>query len=162
MKYQQKLMTQEWSRFRDSVLEISRDANHDEDNGRNAKCQQCGASEKDTKLQIHHLQYRRNSKGQYRDPWAYDYEDVKVLCDGCHAHLHGMAKQIEHWMIGLRFEEAEELLSLIQAIQRTGSPRAISYCKNYAYTLTPQTFKKPAEAKTAAEVVAEILQEEDA
>jgi hypothetical protein len=157
MKYQQKLMTQEWARFRDSVLEQSRDSNHDEDSGRNARCQQCGASEKDTKLQIHHLQYRRNSKGQYRDPWAYDYEDVKILCSDCHSHLHGIAKQIEHWMIGLRFEEAEELLSLMQAIQRTGSPRAISYCKNYAYTLSPGDFCRPAEARTIAAAVEEVL-----
>lgn len=162
MKYAQQLMTQEWARFRDDVLEQSRNANEDPDEGRVAHCNQCGSSEKDAALQVHHLRYRTNAKGNYRMAWEYDYEDVKVLCADCHAHLHGMAKQIEHWMIGLRFEDAEELLSLIQAIQRTGSPRAISYCKNYAYTLTLETFKKPAEAKTAAEIVAEIWQEENA
>lgn len=157
MKYQHRLLTQEWEKFRETVLEKSRDANDDPDSGRNACCQQCGASEKDATLQIHHLQYRTNSKGWHRKPWEYDHEDVKILCGDCHSHLHGMAKQIEHWMIGLRFEDAEELLSLIQAIQRTGSPRAISYCKNYAYTLTPGDFRKPKEATAVANAIEEVI-----
>lgn len=157
MKYQQQLMTQEWATFRDSVLERSRDANDNPDEGRQACCQQCGASEGEASLQVHHLQYRNNSKGWHRKAWEYNYEDVKILCGDCHSHLHGMAKQIEHWMIGLRFEDAEELLSLIQAIQRTGSPRAISYCKNYAYTLSPGEFRKPAEAQGISDAVEEVM-----
>lgn len=156
MKYEEQLLTQQWSRFREEILNSDR-YKHPEnsDNYGVAECNQCGVLETQAKLQIHHKQYRNGRKA-----WEYETGDVKILCSDCHEHLHGIAKQIEHWLIGLRHEDAEELLSLIQAIKATGNPRAISYCKNYAYTLRPADFAKPAEITTAAELVEQIMQED--
>jgi len=137
VKYEEQLRTQAWAEFRDRVL---RESISDEDTG--PQCNQCGATQRETPLQIHHKQYRNG-----RMAWEYETGEVKVLCADCHQHFHGIAKQIEHWLIGLRFEDAEELLSLIQAIKAAGHPRAISYCKNYAYTLRPEDFSKPKEAQ---------------
>ena len=127
MKYQEQLMTQEWAEFRQRVL---REITIDEDTG--PQCNQCGATQRETPLQVHHKQYRNGRKA-----WEYETSEVKVLCADCHEHLHGIAKQIEHWLIGLSFEDAEELLSLVQAIRASGNPAAISYCKNYARSIQP-------------------------
>lgn len=133
MTYQEQLMKQEWAEFRHRVL---REAVIDEDTG--PQCNQCGATERQTSLHIHHKKYRNGRKA-----WEYETSEVKVLCADCHEHLHGIAKQIEHWLIGLSFEDAEELLSLVEAIKECGHPAAISHCKNYARSICPRHDNKP-------------------
>jgi predicted HNH restriction endonuclease len=135
MKYEQQLMTEEWQEFRERILR-----NAEIDEGEGAICRQCGAGEREKPLQIHHKRYISGRKA-----WEYSTDDVTVLCAECHSRLHGIAKRIEHWLIGLSFEHAEELLSLIEAIKESGNPGAISHCKNYARGIPPyrQTTQHP-------------------
>jgi hypothetical protein len=118
--YEKQLNRPEWKAFRDRVFDAQR-----ERIGGPALCQQCGQDEHAKPLQVHHTRYVAG-----RSAWEYDTADVKVLCRECHEHLHGIAWQIEAWVIGMRFEHAEELLSLALALKDSG-PEWISYAKNY-------------------------------
>ncbi len=156
MKYQEQLMTQEWAEFREKILDNARYGKGDGEYGPVAQCQQCGEPETRVKLHIHHKTYRNGRKA-----WEYETSEVKVLCADCHEHLHGIAKQIEHWLIGLSFEDAEELLSLVEAIKECGHPAAISYCKNYARAICPRNEDNDPIAENAylkgTEVLAQML-----
>ncbi len=47
-------------------------------------CQHCGEQEKT--LHVHHLVYHYSL-----DPWDYDGEDLKTLCEACHADEKGLS-----------------------------------------------------------------------
>lgn len=68
--YNKQLKDQRWFDFREKVFEVK---------GR--ICEKCGSTEH---LQIHHPKYK---SGKYA--WEYDENEMMVLCDKCHASLHG-------------------------------------------------------------------------
>lgn len=63
-----------WQLFRKKVLKLH-----------NYKCDNCGSTER---LQIHHPYYEKN-----HDYWEYPIEDMKVLCQKCHYHVHFFHKE---------------------------------------------------------------------
>lgn len=50
-------------------------------------CVHCGSDEKT--LHAHHLEYRKGI-----NPWDYDDDEIKTLCDDCHSKLHDCKKSI--------------------------------------------------------------------
>lgn len=69
-KYSEKLKDPKWREKRFKIL--SRDDH---------RCTQCGQD--DGKLDVHHLYYL-----DYKEPWEYDNDALKTLCDACHEQWH--------------------------------------------------------------------------
>lgn len=68
--YKQKLRDQRWLDRRQEILD--RDSH---------TCQLCGAT--DSTLNVHHAHYITG-----REPWEYEDEYLKTLCDSCHVKWH--------------------------------------------------------------------------
>lgn len=75
MKYADQLNTPQWFAFRQEVLDI-----------RGSECEDCHNVE--APFNIHHCRYDFE-----RMAWEYSYEDVRVLCLGCHERLHKRERQ---------------------------------------------------------------------
>lgn len=68
--------TPQWQRRRLERLEAS-----------GWKCASCGSA--DDQLHVHHTSYVRG-----RDVWDYPDKELVVLCDGCHAVAHQLAREM--------------------------------------------------------------------
>ena len=84
MAYSEKLKDPRWQRKRLEVMQ--RD---------NFTCTNCGSSTKN--LQIHHLDYEPGV-----EPWEYPKEQLKTLCNDCHAKEQGREKHEEMLIQSLR------------------------------------------------------------
>jgi hypothetical protein len=69
-KYSEKLKDPRWQRLRLKVM-----------NRDNFKCQICGDTE--NTLHVHHLKYEL-----YKEPWEYEINALKTLCESCHQNEH--------------------------------------------------------------------------
>jgi len=70
MHYDEYLRDKRWFAFRKFVFSV-----------RGCACEKCHATEH---LQVHHIKYK---EGLY--PWEYSCKEVMILCDKCHAKVHG-------------------------------------------------------------------------
>ncbi len=84
--------TNQWRQFRDEVIEL--------DGG---SCRDCGRSEPEVVLQVHHKKYIPGNA-----PWQYDYKDCETLCKGCHAAEHGKIPPKTGWQY-LGYEDLGEV-----------------------------------------------------
>lgn len=58
------------------------------------KCLQCGRSEPEVVLQVHHEKYIKD-----KPPWAYPLSDCRTLCKGCHAKEHKLVEPDRGWSL---------------------------------------------------------------
>ena len=70
--YARMLKSPEWRNFRKQILE--RD---------NCACTNCGLSETEAILVVHHLYYIPGAK-----PWEYNTDALQTLCKACHYMIH--------------------------------------------------------------------------
>ncbi len=70
MSYSEKLKDPRWQKKRLEIL--------DRDEWR---CTECGS--KDKTLTVHHGYYEKD-----KEPWEYDGETLRTLCEGCHEETH--------------------------------------------------------------------------
>src|ERR1700679_601174 len=77
MTYEYKLRLPEWAEFREFVLDA-----------KGYLCEHCESQT--TSPQIHHKLYIAG-----REPWDYELEDVKVLCQRCHETIHERIKEFD-------------------------------------------------------------------
>lgn len=75
MDYKDQLLTPEWRKKREHILNI-----------RGRRCEKCGSS---INLHVHHSFYIRG-----RMAWEYDDHQLNVLCNKCHAYQHSSNKLI--------------------------------------------------------------------
>lgn len=74
--------SKEWRDFRQQMVELS-----------GHKCQACNRSDLNGAiLQVHHKTYT-----QGRLPWEYGYDEVVILCKGCHAKEHAIIMPTKGW-----------------------------------------------------------------
>jgi len=90
-------------------------------------CSVCGRTRKDSNvvLQVHHKVYHPNKKA-----WEYEYDDLEVLCKGCHAAEHGHIPPKYGW----EYLGEEDLGDLDGTCQNCGSSlryNFIIYHKNW-------------------------------
>lgn len=99
MTYSEKLRDPRWQNKRALILE--RD---------NFTCQDCGA--KRAKLHVHHCLYRKE-----REPWEYENEVLRTLCEDCHDARHGFEKDcIAAFKILLAGKTRQELYSIHESL----------------------------------------------
>lgn len=58
------------------------------------KCLQCGRSEQEVVLQVHHEVYIEG-----KAPWDYPLSDCRTLCKGCHAREHNLIEPDRGWTL---------------------------------------------------------------
>lgn len=79
MNYSEKLKDPQWIRFREELIWARRQSRPDY--GRDV-CDDCGQDTIGT-LHVHHKRYIKG-----REPWQYDYDDLRLLCESCHDLIH--------------------------------------------------------------------------
>jgi hypothetical protein len=98
---------EEWSKFSKSVK--SRD---------DYKCLQCGRSNNEVVLQVHHNVYVEG-----KAPWEYILSDCLTLCKGCHAREHGLIEPVNGWTL----LSIHDLGSPVGRCERIGCNRQIRF-----------------------------------
>lgn len=58
------------------------------------KCLQCGRSELEVVIQVHHEIYLNG-----KPPWGYSLSDCRTLCKGCHARVHNLIEPDRGWTL---------------------------------------------------------------
>jgi predicted HNH restriction endonuclease len=83
LDYREYLESDEWRQVRARVWSRVR-AKHVV-----AQCERCGVThdEYPGRLEVHHTDYR--FRGRELEEWNQASFDLKLLCSGCHAHIHG-------------------------------------------------------------------------
>lgn len=74
--------TTKWKNLRDRIL--YRDG---------YKCRECGRTEPEVRLSVHHLHYHSN-----KHIWEYTDDYLITLCDGCHCRKHGIKRPTNGWI----------------------------------------------------------------
>lgn len=73
--YTEQLQAKEWKYFREFILSV-----------RGKRCEMCG---KKRNLNIHHIHYIAGRKA-----WEYTCQDVMVVCNECHKHIHPQIRNL--------------------------------------------------------------------
>lgn len=124
--YAEKLQDPRWLRFRDDFLESV--AKHTE-YGWRAECESCGSDSTPKTLHVHHKRYIDG-----REPWQYDFSDLRALCRECHKTIHEVENRFRKFIISLTVSECECLETLLDELIATKSQdnlsQAICYAKN--------------------------------
>lgn len=97
----------QWKLFRQSVIELD-----------GYKCRQCGRSQKEVTLQVHHIIYKPGLKA-----WEYPTQDCITLCMGCHAREHGLIQPNFGW----EYIGDEDLGDLIGTCENRNCGTSIRY-----------------------------------
>lgn len=71
-------------------------------------CQKCSTEER---LEVHHKGYRKGVL-----PWEYRFDEVALLCRGCHEEIHAFADEL--WNEALKLENQWEIHETRKAVSR--------------------------------------------
>lgn len=125
MTYSEKLKDQRWIDFREAFIRHKRQE-HEENL---CVCQDCG-----NERGPHHVHHRRYQAG--REPWEYGFDDLRLLCESCHRHIHEVESVARELIISLPphvMPEFQQLLSELAACQSNDGMRvkvALARAKN--------------------------------
>lgn len=95
--YREKLLDPRWQRRRLEVLQRT-----------DFRCAHCDSSEKT--LHVHHLRYIRG-----HDPWEYSDEDLRPLCEECHAEWHELRARLDESLA--RIWDHELVIGFVEGIR---------------------------------------------
>jgi len=88
MNYSEKLKDRRWLQFREEFMAYRRrERERYED-----QCDDCG---QDTAGPIH-VHHKRYIDG--REPWHYDFTDLRLLCDSCHRLIHNLEDETRQFI----------------------------------------------------------------
>lgn len=96
--YAEKLKDPRWQRKRLEVLEAA-----------NWACETCGAEDKT--LHVHHKRYLKG-----HEPWEYENEDLRSLCEDCHEEISLLSSNITAALNRLNESGRQRVLGYIEAI----------------------------------------------
>lgn len=123
--YWEKLQDPRWFRFRDQFL---RDKSVETDYGLKPQCENCGHWP-DKYVQVHHKRYING-----REPWEYDYEDLRILCRECHEYIHTLEKRLRAFAISLTVDECDQMAALLDEMElckkQDNLAQALGYAKH--------------------------------
>lgn len=124
MKYADKLRDPRWLQFKDEYIEW-RLVRHDIPRH---WCQDCG---EDTHggLHLHHTVYYLG-----REPWDYDFEEMRLYCETCHKRIHDLEEDFRNFIRSICSHQCYELRyvldALIEADEKGVLKVALAHAKN--------------------------------
>lgn len=89
MTYSEKLKDPRWQDFRRAFIQSRKQPEG------NISCDDCG-EDPATALHVHHRRYIHG-----REPWDYDYGDLRLLCECCHDSIHETEQFARAFIIAL-------------------------------------------------------------
>lgn len=99
-------------------------------------CENCGL-ETQGRTQVHHKRYIRG-----REPWEYDFAELRLLCEDCHTQIHATEAEVRALCLSLHPHECNEMEALVIALaiaQEQGTLNvALARAKNAALAGGPE------------------------
>jgi hypothetical protein len=130
MTYSEKLKDARWLDFRREFIERRRIRRHGQD-----FCDECGEETRGP-LHVHHRLYLPN-----KEPWQYEDEQLRLLCEECHELIHATEEQARNLIRRLPAHVCEVfgcLLDELEKCEQLGPyvvKVALAHCKNEARTV---------------------------
>lgn len=109
MTYADKLKNPKWFEFREDFFQWFRQVKK----RHTAFCEACGDD-----VDRWHLHHKRYEDG--KEPWEYEFEDMKMLCAGCHKEIHAVERMVRAWVISLKSNHLMEFENLIKVLMEFG------------------------------------------
>lgn len=137
--YSEKLKDPRWHLFRQEFMARRRRKYERPD-----ECDECGQDTRGA-LHVHHRLYRDGA-----DPWEYEDEELRLLCEFCHERIHAVEEQARNLIRRIPSHVCYEFGSLLDALEdcfEVGDHSlkvALARCKNeaigcyFAHNLSPQ------------------------
>lgn len=124
MNYSEKLKDARWLDFRSAFIR-SRSAEWHND-----WCDECGENSRGS-LHVHHKIYRDG-----KEPWEYEFDDLRLLCEDCHDHIHETEDRARVLIRSLPAHICDEFSDLLGALEECASTNqhilkvALAHAKN--------------------------------
>lgn len=120
--YAEKLRDPRWVYFRSEFIASRRRE------GSSDECDDCGEDTHDS-LHVHHRLYRTG-----REPWEYEFSDLRLLCVDCHDRIHEVERRTQALIRSIEAHEAYEvsdlLNELVEAQEKGLLKVALAWAKN--------------------------------
>lgn len=103
MTYSEKLRDPRWREFRQEFIRHCRRSYEEP-----PCCESCGA---EGNFHVHHKKYIEG-----REPWEYNYDDLRLLCAECHGVIHDVEQRVRALTLSLQVHHAEQFDVLVDEL----------------------------------------------
>jgi hypothetical protein len=151
MTYAEKLKDIRWIDFRQEFIKARR-----RDESYKDECDACG---EDTcgPLHVHHRRYIHG-----REPWEYDYCDLRLLCESCHDLIHDTEQFARAFVLALPPHVMPEMRQMLDELNECNEPGLIKIAFAHAKNaLRNVLYKKEADSTAGVGLIKTIAELEE-